>query len=165
MIDVSRNAEYIFGFMRMVAMELRSLADNEPKVARSIRYIADQLETEATSLRHAAAHMGSASLNAIRASGPHSGPLALLSRTDHSIKSRARPPVICREQGSVVHDIGSSSAAGTGLERMAHYRQQAGQFRQWAEEETLPEARDGLLDMAMQYEELASELEAGSRRD
>ena len=40
-----------------------------------------------------------------------------------------------------------------------HYRQQADQLRQWAEEETVPEARDGLFDMARQYERLASELE------
>ena len=165
MTDVSRNAEYIFGFMRRVAVELRRLADNEPEVARSIRYIADQLETEAASLRHAAAHIGSASLNANRASGAHSSPVTLLSSTDRTIKSRARPRVIHGERGSVVHDIDSSSAAGTDLERMAHYWQQAAQFREWAEEETLPEARDGLLDMAMQYEGLASELEARSRRD
>jgi hypothetical protein len=62
-------------------------------------------------------------------------------------------------QGLVVNDIGSSSADGTDLERIAHYRQQADQFRQWAEEETVPEARDGLFDMARQYERLASELE------
>jgi hypothetical protein len=32
-------------------------------------------------------------------------------------------------------------------------------FGEWAEEETVPEARDGLFDMARQYERLASELE------
>jgi hypothetical protein len=63
-----------------------------------------------------------------------------------------------------VIDTGSSDAGGTDLERMAHYRQQADQFRQWADEETVPEARAGLLDMAKQYERLASELEARSRR-
>jgi hypothetical protein len=131
----TRNADYIFGFMRMVVIELRSLADNEPEVSRPIRYIADQLEAEAASLRHAAGHIGSASFNAIRAGGPHSSPVALFSSTDRSIKSRARPRVICREQGSVEHDIGSSSATGTDLERMAHYHQQAAQFRQWAEED------------------------------
>jgi hypothetical protein len=165
MIDISRNADYIFGFMRMVAIELRSLADNEPDVARPIRYIADQLETEVASLRRAAAHMGSGSLNAIRASEPHSSPVALFGSADRSIKSRARPRVICREQASVVHDIGSSSTAGTDLGRKARYHQQAAQFRQWADEETLPETRDGLLDIAMQYEGLASELEAMSPRD
>jgi len=40
------------------------------------------------------------------------------------------------------------------------YREQAVQFRQWAADETVPEARDGLLDMARQYERLAKELEA-----
>ena len=62
-----------------------------------------------------------------------------------------------------MNDIGSSGAAGINVKRIAHYRQQAGQFRRWAEEET-PEARDGLLDMAKQYERLASELEARSLR-
>lgn len=163
MTDVSRNSEHILEFMRMAATELRSLADKEPEVACPIRYIADQLETEAASLRRPAARMGSASPNAIKASGPHSGPVARFSSTGRSIESRAR--VICREHGSVVHDIGSPSAAGTDRERMAHYRQQAAQFRQWADEETLPEARDGLLDIAMQYERLASELEARSPRE
>ena len=63
-----------------------------------------------------------------------------------------------------MNDTGSLGAAGTNVERIAHYRQQAGQFRRWAEEENLPEARDGLLDMAKQYERLASELEARSHR-
>jgi hypothetical protein len=40
----------------------------------------------------------------------------------------------------------------TELERLAHYREQAAQFRQWAEKETVPEARNGLLDMARQYD-------------
>ena len=34
------------------------------------------------------------------------------------------------------------------MERIAHYRELAAQFRQWTESETVPEARDGLLDMA-----------------
>jgi hypothetical protein len=55
-------------------------------------------------------------------------------------------------------------ADSTELERLAHYREQAAQFRQWAEAETVPEARDGLLDMARQYERLASEIQARSRR-
>jgi len=42
---------------------------------------------------------------------------------------------------------------------MMHYREQAAQFRQWAADETVPEARDGLLDMARQYERLATEIE------
>jgi hypothetical protein len=57
----------------------------------------------------------------------------------------------------------ASSGTDTEFERIAHYREQAAQFRQ-AENETVPEARDGLLDMARQYERLASEIEARSRR-
>jgi len=48
------------------------------------------------------------------------------------------------------------------LERIAHYRELAAQFRHWAESETVPEARDGLLDMARQYERLAIELQASA---
>jgi hypothetical protein len=60
-------------------------------------------------------------------------------------------------------DATSSGAGTTNVERIAHYREQAAQFRQWAEEETVPEARDGMLDMARQYERLASEIEAKGR--
>ena len=38
------------------------------------------------------------------------------------------------------------------MERIAHYRELAAQFRQWTESEMVPEARDSLLDMARQYE-------------
>ena len=48
------------------------------------------------------------------------------------------------------------------MERIAHYRELAAQFRQWAESETVPEGRDGLLDMAGQYERLAIELQASA---
>jgi len=48
------------------------------------------------------------------------------------------------------------------MERIAHYRELAAQFRHWAESETVPEARDGLLDMARQYERLAIELQASA---
>jgi hypothetical protein len=44
----------------------------------------------------------------------------------------------------------------TEVERLAHYRELAAQFRKWAETETNEEARAGLLDMARQYERLAS---------
>jgi hypothetical protein len=55
------------------------------------------------------------------------------------------------------------AAAGiTGVERIAHYRELAAQFRQWAENETSGGARAGLIDMARQYERLAVEL--GVRR-
>jgi hypothetical protein len=63
----------------------------------------------------------------------------------------------------MANDLASAGTGKTDLERMAHYREQAAQFRQWAEDEIGPEARDGLLDMARQYERLASELEAKSR--
>jgi hypothetical protein len=61
-------------------------------------------------------------------------------------------------------NLAPAGADSTELERLAHYREQAAQFRQWAEAETVPEARDGLLDMARQYERLASEIQARSRR-
>ena len=48
------------------------------------------------------------------------------------------------------------------MERIAHYRELAAQFRQWAESETVSEARVGLLDMARQYERLATELQASA---
>ena len=48
------------------------------------------------------------------------------------------------------------------MERIAHYRELAAQFRQWAESETVPEARNGLLDMAREYERLALELQASA---
>ena len=57
-------------------------------------------------------------------------------------------------------DPASSGSGSTNVERMMHYREQAAQFRQWAADETAPEARDGLLDMARQYERLAKEVEA-----
>lgn len=47
-------------------------------------------------------------------------------------------------------------------ERIAHFRELAAQFRQWAESETVLETRDGLLDMARQYERLALELKANA---
>ena len=43
----------------------------------------------------------------------------------------------------------------TEIERLAHYRELAAQFREWAKTETNEEARSGLLDMARQYERLA----------
>jgi len=45
----------------------------------------------------------------------------------------------------------------TEVERIAHYRDLAVQFRQWAETETNEETRLGLLDMARQYERLVSQ--------
>ena len=46
----------------------------------------------------------------------------------------------------------------TESERLAHYRELAAQFREWAKTETNEEARAGLLDMARQYERLAAEI-------
>ena len=63
-------------------------------------------------------------------------------------------------EGVMASDPASSGSATTNIERMMHYREQAAQFRQWATDETVPEARDGLLDMVRQYERLAKELEA-----
>jgi hypothetical protein len=57
-------------------------------------------------------------------------------------------------------DLASPGMSSTELERVAHYREQAAQFRQWGEKEAIPQLRDGLLDMARQYERLASEIEA-----
>jgi len=44
--------------MRMVVVELHNLANNEPEIARQLRYIADQVETEAADLRHVASRNG-----------------------------------------------------------------------------------------------------------
>ena len=56
-------------------------------------------------------------------------------------------------------NLASPPAGSTALERISHYREQAVQFRQWADGETALVTRDGLLDLARQYERLASELE------
>ena len=49
----------------------------------------------------------------------------------------------------------------TAVERIAHYREMAAQFRAWAETETNEEARAGLLDMARQYDRLVNEAASG----
>ena len=46
----------------------------------------------------------------------------------------------------------------TDVERCAHYRQFAVQFRDWAASESNQQARDGLMDMALQYDRLVIEL-------
>ena len=58
----------------------------------------------------------------------------------------------------MANDLASGGSAKTDLERTLHYREQATQFRQWAADETGPEARVGFLDMARQYERLPSEI-------
>lgn len=60
-------------------------------------------------------------------------------------------------------DLASAGTGGTELARVMHYREQAAQFRGWAAAETTEELRDGLFDLARQYERLASELEARRR--
>ena len=45
----------------------------------------------------------------------------------------------------------------TEVQRRAYYRDLAAQFRGWAEDETNQEARDRFLEMARQYERLASQ--------
>jgi hypothetical protein len=57
-------------------------------------------------------------------------------------------------------DPASAGTGKTDIERLAHYRELAAQFRQWAENENVSEACDGLLDLARQYERLGRELEA-----
>ena len=49
----------------------------------------------------------------------------------------------------------------TAVERIAHYRELAAQFRAWAETETNEEGRAGLLDMARQYDRLVNEAASG----
>ena len=44
----------------------------------------------------------------------------------------------------------------TEIERIVYYRDLAAQFRGWAEDETEQEARDRFLELARQYEQLAS---------
>ena len=61
-------------------------------------------------------------------------------------------------------NLAPACTGSTDVERIAHYREQAAQFRQWAADEAVPEARDGLLDIARQYERLAIELEAKPSR-
>jgi hypothetical protein len=53
-----------------------------------------------------------------------------------------------------------SEAPLTDVERCAHYRELAIQFRDWAASEPNPGARDGLIDMALQYDRLVVELTA-----
>jgi len=48
----------------------------------------------------------------------------------------------------------------TDVERCAHYRQLAVQFRDWAASESNKQARDGLTDMALQYDLWVIELTA-----
>ena len=48
------------------------------------------------------------------------------------------------------------NVAQPAVQRIAYYRDLAAQFRGWAEDETNQEARDRLLEMARQYERLAS---------
>ena len=53
-----------------------------------------------------------------------------------------------------------TSAAPTEVERVAHYRELAVQFREWAKRETNRATHASLPDLAGQYERLATELTA-----
>jgi hypothetical protein len=56
--------------------------------------------------------------------------------------------------------MAQTSAAPTEVERIAHYRELAVQFREWADSESNEKARVGLTGLARQYERLATELTA-----
>lgn len=45
----------------------------------------------------------------------------------------------------------------TEIERIAHYRELADQFREWAETEANEETRAGLLGVAREYDQLANQ--------
>jgi len=51
----------------------------------------------------------------------------------------------------------------TDVERCAHYRQLAVQFRDWAASESNQQARDGLTDMALQYDRLGHRTDRQNR--
>jgi hypothetical protein len=59
----------------------------------------------------------------------------------------------------VVSDPASGTAGKTDTERLLHYRELAAQFRQWAADETVLEAQEGLPDIARHYDRLAVEQE------
>ena len=59
-----------------------------------------------------------------------------------------------------VNSLAKATGGMTDSERLAHYSELAAQFREWAEGESNAEARQGLLDMARQYERLVSDLKA-----
>lgn len=50
------------------------------------------------------------------------------------------------------------------IERIAHYRELAAQFRQWAESETVPEARDDGSAIRAIGDRVASERRGGEAR-
>ena len=56
--------------------------------------------------------------------------------------------------------MAQANAAPTEIERLAHYRNLAAQFRGWADNEPNDAARAGLVDMARQYDRLAVEVAA-----
>ena len=58
----------------------------------------------------------------------------------------------------------ASASVRTDAERIPRYRKQAARYRQCAVEEAVPLARDCMQDMARHFEQLASELEASTRR-
>ena len=54
-------------------------------------------------------------------------------------------------------NLAQTAPIPTEVQRIAYYRDLAVQFRGWAEDETNKEARDRFLEMAQQYERLASQ--------
>jgi hypothetical protein len=56
--------------------------------------------------------------------------------------------------------MAQANTAPTEIERLAHYRNLAAQFRGWADNEPNDAARARLVDMARQYDRLAAELAA-----
>jgi hypothetical protein len=58
----------------------------------------------------------------------------------------------------------TSGSVRADAERILRYRKQAAQYWRYAAHQTVPLARDCLLDMARHLEQLAGELEARNRR-
>jgi hypothetical protein len=58
----------------------------------------------------------------------------------------------------------ASASVSSDAERIPRYRNRAAEYRKYAAHETVPLARDCLLDMARHLEQLASELEASTPR-
>jgi len=52
-VAAPRKADRTIAFLRMAAIELRRIAENEPQINGEIRYIADQLEAQANDLAQA----------------------------------------------------------------------------------------------------------------
>ena len=55
--------------------------------------------------------------------------------------------------------MAQASAAPTEVERIAHYRDLAVQFQEWADSESDEKARVGLLGLARQYERFGDRID------